>query len=361
MFFCSAPSEAGDRLDDMPMPCLACCVFMWARCFEYKWGLFSVYCFPFPKNQFFCTKRDSVKFGAIHHVHERRQFILVKFLTPKTWSVFMLLMEEILHHHNGIKLPTSSGCPPQPSNRMSCLPTNHLKNLVDFGPFTRRESSVSQMAALGTKSTNNSEDELTCSIVISEGACPDLGGDLTGTVLNFFSGISHGIFFLEAVSDFFSVGGDFPWERCGCVFFATFGERIMGFLLALPTSLGALFGAASRMVRTVTARMPSERRRDFLTRHQEWRRPAGFFRPDVGIAFLRWNDDKIAISETSKSMFEGQFLHQLGCIVNSGINYQAELVSLHPGKWTWNPKMKVWKMILLFKLGDFFIFLGSSR
>ena len=148
----------------------------------------------------------------------------------------MLLMEEILHHHNGIKLPTSSGCPPQPSNRMSCLPTNHLKNLVDFGPFTRRESSVSQMAALGTKSTNNSEDELTCSIVISEGACPDLGGDLTGTVLNFFSGISHGIFFFGGRFGFFFLLGVIFHGKVRLCFLRNIRGKDHGFFVGTPNN-----------------------------------------------------------------------------------------------------------------------------
>ena len=221
---------------------------------------------------------------------------------------------------------------------MFCLPKITLKilGLPDLSPDA---GSLSQMAALGTKSTNNSEDELTCSIVISECACPDLGGDLT--VLNFAAEFPMWFFFLEAVSFFFFCWGVIPWK--GAVFSLQLGKH--GFLLALPTHL-VPFWCCSRMVRTVTVQMLLERRRDFLTRHQNgWQ--AGFFRPDVGIAFLRWNETRLQF-RNFKSMFEGQFLHQLGCIVNSGINYQAELVSLHPGKLTWNPKMKVWKMILLF-------------
>ena len=224
---------------------------------------------------------------------------------------------------------------------MSSLPTDHPKNLVDFRTFHRTGKFRVSDGCLG----NKVYQQLGGRVDMQHS---DVWGSVqTWVVTWLFSILQRNFpwdFLLEAVSFFFFflLGCD-SMERCG-VFFATVGES-MGFCWHSQLTW-CPFGAAPGwwgpwqfgcFWSGDATSWPG-------TRHG---RPAGFFRPDVGIAFLRWNETRLQFSNF-KSMFEGQFLHQLGCIVNSGINYQAELVSLHPGKLTWNPKMKVWKMILLF-------------
>ena len=171
---------------------------------------------------------------------------------------------------------------------MSCLPTDHPKNLVDFRTFHRTGKFRVSDGCLG----NKVYQQLGGRVDMQHS---DVWGSVQTWVVTWLFSILqrnfHAIFVGRPFRIFFLLGR-FSMERWG-VFFATGKAWVF---VGTPNSFGALlvllqdgedrdssdaFGAETRL----------------LDQAPEWL-ASGFFRPDVGIAFLRWNETRFN-SETS--------------------------------------------------------------